>query len=292
MDNKILESQRDFFDQHPFPGLNLDHIKTKQNFIYTVEKNELYRAISALLTSNKRLLDVGCGTGEFTTYLSLVSSAEVLGIDYSQASVLWAKKVKDAFGGNILAFKEADVFELLPADFGFFDYVLAMGLFPSIPNELVGMKRIANIVKPGGVVIFGFFDPVGRIYTRFKRHLLHSITAGFKEQKAICEDIFFKDIKDQNEVIWHVNQLTEEFLNYHSPKSATLLMESCGITVTDCYPMLKSFGNILQDKLNTSGEYKYPSIEILGQLNWLRQKTDGYYVLVGRKESNCDKKGH
>lgn len=281
----ILKKQSCFFDNHPFPGLKLDHIKTAQQFIYMLEKNELYRAIKRLVKSGDHVLDAGCGTGEFTTYLSMNSGAEVIGIDYSERTIEWANAVKEKINPNgNLFFKKADIFKLTSEDYGFFDFMLAMGLFPSIPNELTGMKKLAKVLRPGGIAIFGFFDPVGRAYIRFKRFLLQCITKNYQEQTQICKNIILKHINDINEIIWHINQLTEEFLNYHSPKEAALMMEKCGIEITDCFPRVKTFGSVIPIELNINGFYRIPLLQVLGQLNWLRSHTDGYYVLAGRKK--------
>ena len=284
MDKAVLDSQHSFFDRHPFPGLDFSHLKNVQQFIYTLEKNDLYRAIKKLLQPNKNLLDVGCGTGEFTTYLSIFNRVEVIGLDYSAETIQWANGVKENFGfDSNLSFLKADIFQISTNELGRFDYALAMGLFPSIPNESTAMQKIVDFVKPGGVVVFGFFDPIGRAYTRLKRWLLQSISSRFPDQEAICNNVLLTHLKDKNEVIWHLNQLTEEFLNYHSPMQARSMMQRCGLTITDCCPKLKSIGTSIPDELNIRDTYKFPFLQFFGRLSWLKPTINGYYVLVGRK---------
>jgi len=285
LDKAVLDSQHSFFEQHPFPGLDFSDLKSPQQFIYTLEKNFLYKAIKKLLKPGQRLMDAGCGTGEFTTYLSLFSGAEVVGVDYSANTVQWANGVKERFSNHSkVSFVAADIFQLLPKDLGQFDFVLAMGLFPSIPNEKLAMKSLTGLVNPGGVVIFGFFDPVARAYIRLKRFLIQRVSRRFGSQKAICRDVLLRHVNDENEIIWHLNQLTEEFLNYHSPLRANSMMREAGLTVTDCYPRFKIKGEILPDALNIHEPYRFPTLQIFRQLNWLKSKTDGYFVLVGKKD--------
>ncbi len=281
---EILDSQHDFFSAHPFPGLDLQQLSSIQQFVYTLEKNELYRKIKKTLKSGNRLLDAACGTGEFTTYLSINSGAVVVGMDFSANTVKWANGVKERFGvGCELSFIEEDVFKCTPEKYGYFDHILAMGLFTSIPDEEKGMRQLCTILEPGGLVVFGFFDPVGRAYMRLKRWMLHSISSQFQDQDAICKKVLLEHIIEKNEIIWNINQLTENVLNYHKPSAAIAMMERCGLAVTDCFPKLKLFGNILPDELSAESSYKQPLLQFPGQLNWVKSGTEGYYVLVGKK---------
>lgn len=279
------EVPKSYFDKHPFPGLSLGHITTIHEYIFMLEKNLLYRAIKSLVKSGDRLLDTGCGTGEFTTYLAIHSGAEVIGLDCSEETLEWAKGVKRRiYDKPELSFCHGDVFKVKPSDHGMFDIILAMGLFTSIPDEHTALRNLVKVLKPGGMVVFGFFDPVARVVMRVERMLLHTLYSDFAKREPICRKFLLKHLSNTNELIWHINQLTEEFLKYHSPRVAISMMEECGLTITDCYPRLKAFGEVIPEKLNVDGAYKVPAVQLFGQLNWLRSGTDGYYVLIARKE--------
>lgn len=277
-----LAGQQLYFDQHPFPGMDLENI-TDAGFRFLIEKNELYCAIRNLVRPGFRILDAGCGTGEFTAYLACATPGEVVGIDFSPKTVAWAKGVGARFGleGERLRFLEKDVFSLSEADYGLFDMVLAMGLFTSIPDEDKAMKRLFDVLKPGGVAVFGFFDPVGRVYMRVKRWMLHGAADTVADRERIAHSFLLSHIEDANEKKWLVNQLIENVLNYHPPQRAVSMMEECGLVVTDCFPRPNAYGNIIPDSIMTAERYGFPAVHFLARARWLFSGTGGYYVLVG-----------
>ncbi|MEO5335350.1 MAG: class I SAM-dependent methyltransferase [Magnetospirillum sp. WYHS-4] len=283
-DSDVHLSQREFFDKHPFPGLHLPEDVTRAQFINILEKNHLYRCIRGLLFPGCRLLDAGCGTGEFTAYLSMGTDAEVIGIDYSQATIAWARNLATKVPGlGRVDFREADVFALSNEYRGNFDVVLAMGLFPSIPREQEGLRNLVDTLKPGGIAIFGFFDPVGRAYLRLKRWLLQASARCFADQEAIVRKAMMAHVKDENLVRWQINQLTEEFLNFHSPRRAWSMMAEAGLSVTDCFPSCQALGGIYPEALEVKEAMAKPFPTLGGQMRWLMEGTDGYFVLAGRK---------
>lgn len=285
MASLLIADPKTYFDKHPFPGLSLGRITTIHEFIFMIEKNLLYRSLKKLVKSGTRVLDTGCGTGEFTTYMAINSGAEVVGLDCSKETLEWARGVKlKIYDKPELSFRHGDVFKVTPSDHGMFDIILAMGLFTSIPNELAAMQNLVKVLKPGGMAVFGFFDPIARVVMRIERLLLHSLSSDFAKREPICRKVLLKQLSDNNELIWHINQLTEEFLEYHSPKVAASMMEKCGLAIRDCFPRLKALGDVIPERINVEGVYNMPAIQLFGQLNWLRSGTDGYYVLIACKE--------
>ena len=60
---QALSSQHDYFSEHPFPGLPFDDVSISE-FKFTLEKNDLYRAIAALIQPGGLVIDAACGTGD------------------------------------------------------------------------------------------------------------------------------------------------------------------------------------------------------------------------------------
>ncbi len=280
----ISKNQNEFFDRHPFPGMVLDDGIDPAHFAYTLEKNHTYRLIKKLLKPTDRLVDVGCGTGEFTNYLALYSGARVVGLDYSQPTLDWAKRIQNQLEIKNAEFDLQDIFAPSDEYSGSFDIALAMGLFPSIPDQQVAMNNIVKMLKIGGTAIFGYFDPVGRLSVRMKRRLLQMISSDFSNQEKICRDVICRHMDNESEIKWIVNQLTEEFLVYHSPKKAIEMMHKSGLVVTDSFPSLSVFGGLDKSQLQTTDPLDaklYKQFPI--QMGWLFAGLSGYYVVVGRR---------
>jgi len=126
------------------------------------------------LPSKRRALDVGCAVGRATFELGRIFES-VTGIDYSHAFVEAASKIAEAGSlayqfqetGTILAdaaaerpegvesdvtFSQGDA-QHLPADLGRFDCVLAANLLCRLGQPDLFLKRLPDLLEPGGQLI-------------------------------------------------------------------------------------------------------------------------------------------
>ena len=136
------------------------------------------RVVEELIDSSApatRALDIGCAVGRSAFELAR-HSAEVIGIDFSQAFIAAANELKmrgekayrvavegdqcRAFVATVPAeiergrvgFETGDAMELR-ADLGAFDIVLAANLVCRLPEPLRFFDRVASLVVPGGQLL-------------------------------------------------------------------------------------------------------------------------------------------
>ena len=93
-----------------------------------------------------RVLDLGCGTGLNTR--SLGPDVEVVGLDLSPAMLAKTKKARP---GTIVRLH--DLNRPLPRGLGRFDVVLAVACLEFCRDLPLLSRRIASVLKPGGVVL-------------------------------------------------------------------------------------------------------------------------------------------
>lgn len=94
---------------------------------------------------NKKILDIGCGTGEFA---GLFSKFDYYGIDISERYIRYAAKRKK---GN---FKVMDAARLeFPDDS--FDYILIMAILHHLDNDKINqvLSEAKRVIKPGGKIL-------------------------------------------------------------------------------------------------------------------------------------------
>ncbi len=119
-----------------------------------LERRDLYNALNDLrysqllgeispLLSGKKILDVGCGEGQFVDF-ALRRSWDVLGIELSDSAVALCEK----FG---LPVKKADVFDrsLHQASF---DMIMLSEVIEHVPNLIDFVKRLEQLLAKGGVL--------------------------------------------------------------------------------------------------------------------------------------------
>lgn len=87
----------------------------------------------------KRILDAGCGSGEWA---ALLTAPEVVCVDQSEAAVEAARaRGLEALQANI---------EALPFDDGSFDVVMCNWVLYHLDDLDQGLKEIARVLRPGG----------------------------------------------------------------------------------------------------------------------------------------------
>jgi 2-polyprenyl-3-methyl-5-hydroxy-6-metoxy-1,4-benzoquinol methylase len=112
-----------------------------------------------------RVLDAGCGDGVQLKVLSQIPTIEVWGADYNP---LRAKRARQNFPnarivcGNLLE---------LPFARASFDIILCSQVMEHIPQDDLLLKKLADILKPKGLLILGTPNE-GCLMARLRNHLL------------------------------------------------------------------------------------------------------------------------
>jgi demethylmenaquinone methyltransferase/2-methoxy-6-polyprenyl-1,4-benzoquinol methylase len=117
------------------------------------------KTLRATLTSSEaRVLDVACGTGDLSITLFKSGTAQILGIDFCRPmlDIAASKALKSGFS---LPFIEGDALYLPFADRSFEAATIAFGL-RNLTSVEAGFKELLRVLKPGGkVAILEFSKP-------------------------------------------------------------------------------------------------------------------------------------
>lgn len=104
------------------------------------------QALLALLEGRpQRILDAGCGTGEFAERAARVLGAEVLAVDQSERMVELARQ-------RGLEAQVADI-QTLPLRDGTFDAVSANWMLYHLPDVDRALAELARVLRPGGRLV-------------------------------------------------------------------------------------------------------------------------------------------
>jgi ubiquinone/menaquinone biosynthesis C-methylase UbiE len=100
-------------------------------------------------------LELGCGTGEGTLYLAR-SGFDVIGIDFSQSAIRWARE-KAQREGSSARFMVDDARYLTSFSDGSFDLIIDASCFHCIidcDDRKSLLENVLRVLKPGGLTIF------------------------------------------------------------------------------------------------------------------------------------------
>lgn len=108
--------------------------------------------------SNKKILDVGCGSGWLSVYLAKMNAEFVYGFDVSPKMIEVAKKRSEANGVSNKIVFECKKAEEIDFEEEFFDFVVGISVLHHINLEAWKLK-LRHVLKDNGKAIF--IEPLG-----------------------------------------------------------------------------------------------------------------------------------
>ncbi|MDF1750830.1 MAG: methyltransferase domain-containing protein [Alphaproteobacteria bacterium] len=99
-----------------------------------------------------RIVDMGCGHGNFDHALLNAGASEVVGVDYGSDSIRYAEAARDKLGVPVsrLRFIHATVYDV-PEESGSFDAAVQNGVFHHLDDEDRAYREMHRLLKPGGI---------------------------------------------------------------------------------------------------------------------------------------------
>ena len=163
--DKKTETVRNFYERAPFPGypprdsLQALHART--------ERNDFARLVNQAIPGDARIVEVGCGTGQMSLYLSRADRI-VIGADLTRAALVIAAAAAQRFNLARVQFVETDLRHpgLKP---GAFDVVFSSGVVHHTGNPRQSFAHLAELARPGGIIVLGVYNAFARIPLRLRR---------------------------------------------------------------------------------------------------------------------------
>jgi len=122
------------------------------NFFFRLYFNILHKIslglIKEYLTDNKKVLDIGCATGNFLFKMQKINkNIELYGIDYNRKMITIAKnKFKNIHFYNLKA-------EEMSFPYNFFDIITLIETFHHLSNQNLVLEKIHKILKSDGILL-------------------------------------------------------------------------------------------------------------------------------------------
>jgi len=165
------------------------------------------------------VLDVGCGTGNFSIKLAKLG-VKVVGIDISEEMLKIAREKAKRLGLQI-EFVKMDVYSLqFPSDH--FDGVFSMATFEFIHEPKRAFEEMMRVLKPSGHLLIGTINkdsPWGELYEERAKQDPTSVFrhASFKTEKDL-EELDPKNLVKIAKCVFIPPNASEEQLNWDEEK--------------------------------------------------------------------------
>ena len=138
----------------------------------------------------QKIVDVGCGPGDFTRQLARISKrkATILGIDFNERSIQAAiTGTRKAGLSRTVSYKLGDVYKI-PLEDDYADLTCCRTLLMHLTDPLKAVREMARITKPGGAVVAveggrmgAFYDPDDEKFSKLSRRAHNAWIDGIRK---------------------------------------------------------------------------------------------------------------
>jgi SAM-dependent methyltransferase len=181
----------DFYGKYNISPVHQDLSNLKLHFS---RRENLYRTlgIPAMTFGGKRLLEVGPGGGYNSLYF-LASGAQVDLVEPNPKAQMEIKALYAQYG------IEQERWSLFPgriedyANENGFDIVIAEGFIPGLYERETILRKLAQTVKPGGIIVVTCVDDISLFFDHLKRIIAGQLVkdvADFQDQVKILSEAF------------------------------------------------------------------------------------------------------
>ncbi len=282
-EEKTRQMMQKFYEQFTFPGY--DGIDSPAVLMEKAGKSGFGLWVDQAISPFAKVLEVGCGTGQMTNFLGLVSTRTVIGADQSVASLTLGQRFRDQFDLKNVNFVQANIFAMPFAE-NSFDTVICSGVLHHTPDPKGGFLEILKLVKPGGTILIGLYNTYARIPLGLRKLLFTATGNTFRKLDAHMRR---KDVDTSKKEIWFADQYKNPHESWHSVDEVLKWFDEAGVEYLSGVPDIA--GKIEGEESGMRLFEKHPRgsalQHVMKQLGWMGTigREGGLFVLVGRKKA-------
>lgn len=268
-----------FYNRNPFP--KYEDSDTIDTFIDRSKERVFVRLLDEQIPTHTRILEVGCGTGQLSNFLS-ISNRVVFGTDISQDSLKVAQEFKEKNELENSHFFQMNLFRQIfkPESF---DYVICNGVLHHTSDPFLGFKTIAQLVKPGGYILIGLYNRHGRIPTDLRRIIFKVSGGHLKFLDPVLRAGYMGSGKKNT---WFLDQYRNPHESKHTIGSVLRWFEQTGFQFIKSIPKSRPTCDFSENERLFEPEPAGNRFEhFLVELGMLISggKEGGLFVMIGRK---------
>lgn len=163
----VTETVKAFYEETPFP--NYDDFDSVGSLAEKARKGVFARLLDEQVPPRARVLEVGCGTGQLSNFLS-IANRTVFASDLCENSLGLGRDFAKRHSLANVHFVQMNLFRPAFQERSF-DLVISNGVLHHTSDPFLAYKTIAQLVKPGGFLLVGLYHWYGRLITDARRVL-------------------------------------------------------------------------------------------------------------------------
>ena len=275
----VTETVKNFYEVNPFP--NYDDMDSRESLAKKASSGLFARLLDEQIPAGSLVAEVGCGTGQLTNFLGLSWRRKVIGTDMCLNSLRLAKRFRDQFNINHARFVQMNLFRTCFME-GRFDVVVCNGVLHHTGDPLRGFRSIAQMVKPGGVLLIGLYNKIGRLPTDFRRWIFRTFGNSF----AFLDDhMRNKNYNEARKRAWFMDQYKHPHESKHTFSEAISWFESNGFEFLMSIPKIDPKPFAADEKLfelHSKGN-RFTRFLVEAEMLLKGGQDGALYITIGRK---------
>ena len=170
----------------------------------------------------KKIIDIGCGSGRFTIALAQMGVKEIVGVDLGESGIKIGEEFARKLNLKNIKFIKNDVLSL-PFDDESFDFVFSKGVLHHTGNLEKGLDEYHRVMKKGGIGYLYLYGSGGIFWNSRKkmREVMKDIPMqytqkvleiiGMPNKRYIFVDSWYVPIEEYVDRKWLENYLTKKY---------------------------------------------------------------------------------
>jgi 2-polyprenyl-3-methyl-5-hydroxy-6-metoxy-1,4-benzoquinol methylase len=274
------EAVREFYARSPFPGYpprdSLPALRAR------AARSEFARALDHAIPGDALVAEIGCGTGQLSLFLAS-ADRRVVGADLARPSLELARAAAARYGVRSVQFVETDL-RAPGLRRGAFDVVICSGVLHHTPDPRESFAAVAQLARPGGVVVVGLYNAYARVPLRLRRGLAR--LTGFR---WVPWDPVLRDRRTEpaRREAWLRDQYQHVEEHRHTLREVQRWFRENGVEYLRAFPSALLAGEKLD--LFTQSPDDWALEGLIAQLAWMRilGREGGLFVAVGSRLASC-----
>ncbi|OGJ56321.1 hypothetical protein A3D88_01525 [Candidatus Peribacteria bacterium RIFCSPHIGHO2_02_FULL_52_16] len=277
----VRQKMQKFYEQFTFPGY--DGIDSPGILMDKARASAFGLWVDQAISPFATVLEVGCGTGQMTNFLGLVSTRTLIGVDQSIASLKLGQGFKERFGLHNIHFLQGNIFQM-PIKENSVDVLICSGVLHHTPDPKGGYEELLKLVKPGGKILIGLYNSYARIPLGIRKMIFTATGNAFRSLDAHMRR---KDVDQSKKEIWFADQYKNPHESWHSVDEVLGWFDETHVKFLSGVPAIAA--NLPGEEAGLRLFEEHPKGSALQhamkQLGWMFTigREGGLYVLVGEK---------
>ena len=268
----------DFYTESPFPNYNeFDDLRV---FVRKADESVFARMLSQEVPMNANVLEVGAGTCQMSNYLAATAMSHVYATDLTPASLRLGVEFARKNGLQGITFLQMNLFRPCIREASM-DILICNGVLHHTADSKAAFQSIAPLVKPGGYILIGLYNWLGRLRTDFRRGLYKR----FGERSLFLDPHLRKTLSPQKREAWVRDQYCHPAERKHSYTEVLAWFEETGYDFVSSIPKIQ--GSLMAgERLFTPSKPGSAFERVLTELGMLftRQGSEGgLFIIIGQR---------